>query len=397
MKGPFRIGIMMAGARGWIGGTEYIKNIIFALNEYQGETGENFEISLIVKDGTEQDLIDLMQPYVKSICKISDAYSRRDIYARLADKLGRIILKKDYRPDKYLKENFDFVFPYLTTNLHIFNCYASWIEDFQHKYLPEFFTKNELARRDSYFAQKAQTAPLVVLSSNAAGEDFKKFFPEFVRKIRILRFLTIPKAQWYEADPIETQNKFHLPDRFFLVCNQFWQHKNHQVILDALAILGKRQVYPIVVCTGHIYDHRKPEYSDRMLQAIHMAGLAGQFMMLGLVEKTDQIQLIRRSLAILQPSLFEGWSSVVEDARCLGKPIILSDIPVHIEQNPPHGKFFDPHSPESLAFVLAEAWEEFHAGPDMDKEQIARNDNVLGRRSFAKQFLDIAKGCAKFS
>jgi len=41
---------------------------------------------------------------------------------------------------------------------------------------------------------------------------------------------------------------------------------------------------------------------------------------------------MKKSIAIIQPSLFEGWSTVVEDAKSLGKNIIVSDINVHIEQ-----------------------------------------------------------------
>lgn len=395
MKEPLRIGIMAVGDRGWIGGVEYTKNIIFALNKYRDETGEVFDVSLIVNDGAEQDFIELMRPYVKNICKISDGYNQQNKIIKFIDKLNRKVLKKDYRFDRFLKEHFDFVFPYFTTNTNIFSGYSSWIEDFQHKYLPEFFTQEEIASRDSYQALIAREAPSVVLSSNTAGEDFNKFHPGFAHKRRILPFLTIPRTQWFEPDPRETQCKFHLPDRFFLVCNQFWQHKNHQIILEALEILWKKDIYPIVVCTGHIYDYRSPAYSDRMLQAIHIKGLTEQFQLLGLVEKIDQIQLARRSLAIIQPSLFEGWSSVVEDARCLGKPTILSDIAVHIEQNPPYSKFFDRHSPEALASVLAEAWESLHPGPDMGKEVIARDNNDLRRRFFVKQLLDIARCCAK--
>ena len=44
---------------------------------------------------------------------------------------------------------------------------------------------------------------------------------------------------------------------------------------------------------------------------------------------------MRQSVAVLQPSLFEGWSTTVEEAKSIGKTILLSDIPVHREQAPP--------------------------------------------------------------
>ncbi|MFM8004242.1 MAG: glycosyltransferase, partial [Dolichospermum sp.] len=116
-------------------------------------------------------------------------------------------------------------------------------------------------------------------------------------------------------------------------------------------------IYPVIVCTGHIYDHRKPDYIDIILQAIHTYGLANQVYLLGLIPRIDQIQLMRHSLAVIQPSLFEGWSTVVEDARCLGKKMILSDFPVHLEQDPPGSVFFERNSPQELANLIGEWWE----------------------------------------
>ena len=55
---------------------------------------------------------------------------------------------------------------------------------------------------------------------------------------------------------------------------------------------------------------------------------------------------MRKAMAVIQPSLFEGWSTVVEDARALGKPMILSDFPVQIEQDPPSSDYFERNNPE---------------------------------------------------
>lgn len=44
--------------------------------------------------------------------------------------------------------------------------------------------------------------------------------------------------------------------------------------------------------------------------------------------------LMKHAIAIINPSLFEGGSTTVEEAKSLLKVIILSGIPVHREQNP---------------------------------------------------------------
>ena len=51
------------------------------------------------------------------------------------------------------------------------------------------------------------------------------------------------------------------------------------------------------------------------------------------ISREDQLGLMRDSLAVVQPSLFEGWGTVVEDAKTLGVQVLCSDIEIHHEEN----------------------------------------------------------------
>jgi glycosyltransferase involved in cell wall biosynthesis len=118
--------------------------------------------------------------------------------------------------------------------------------------------------------------------------------------------------------------------------------------------------------------------------------IAEQVRLLGLIPRHDQVRMMRRAIAIIQPSLFEGWSTVVEDARALGRPTLLSDIPVHREQNPPGARFFAPSSPEALADLLAEAWKDWPAGPDDAGESVALAQAQTRLVLVGRRFLEIA-------
>ncbi len=176
-----------------------------------------------------------------------------------------------------------------------------------------------------------------------------------------------------------------------MVCNQFWAHKNHGVIFQALADLAARGIRPSIVCTGALVDYRKPDYADGILQQIHRAGLGAQVMLLGMVPRRLQIELIRRSLAVVQPSKFEGWSTVVEDARVLGKLTILSDLAVHKEQNPPGARFFNSDDSGALAKLIEAAWIELSPGPDASAEASARVRADARIIEVGQCFLDSAK------
>jgi hypothetical protein len=74
--------------------------------------------------------------------------------------------------------------------------------------------------------------------------------------------------------------------------------------------------------------------------------------------------------------------------------MILSDFPVHLEQNPPQSIFFDGNSPESLAPLLAEWWEQLSPGPNLEQEALARTNNIEQVQAFGYRFLEIAKTSA---
>ena len=395
MKEPLRIGLLMQGGDQWIAGIEYTKNIILALESLPQDIRSSFELCLICQQPTDLDSYDEIKQYVNEVYYLGPVLKSRTPFKFILQHLmsATFIGSKSGYDGFLRKARIDFAFPY-SHGSGMFNLHrsAAWIPDFQHKYLPQFFSEQEIKNRDKAFAAIADRSYTVVLSSETAKADFQKFFPEAAHKAEVLSFRTCSDPTWYETKPEQTIEKYSLPERFFLISNQFWQHKNHLLVFKALKLLQRQSLYPIVVCTGHTYDYRRPDYFDAILCTINRLDIAHQVYLLGLIPRFDQIQLMRASLAIIQPSLFEGWSTVVEDARCLGKASILSDIPVHREQDPPYNIFFQSDSAEHLATVLAECWKTLPPGPHPENEASARKNNRGEVQAFGYRFLEIAKG-----
>lgn len=395
MKAPLKVCLLLQGDKSWVGGIEYIKNIIFALSSLPGDVRSTFEVSLLCSKRIDPGLYDQITSRVKKIHYEEEALAPPTLINRIYWKLlGMLLNTYDSRYDDFFRTgHFDFIYPYFTRRSGPLPYkWAACIYDFQHKYLPRYFSKQDLGKRDRTFKQIARHAPVIVLNSAAAHDDFKKYFLPHAHKTRVLSFRTYPIPEWYEKDPLAAQKQYSLPDRFFLVSNQFWQHKNHMVIFNAMKLLRDRSVLPVIVCTGNLHDHRQKAYAEFIKRSIRELGLADQVHLLGLIPRIDQIQLMRRSLAVVQPSLFEGWSTVVEDARCLGKPIILSDIPVHKEQDPPRSTFFNKDSPEELAHCLGEWWERLYPGPNSGDEAHSRDTTLKEAEAYGLRFLDLARG-----
>ena len=258
-----------------------------------------------------------------------------------------------------------------------------WIPDLQHVHLPEFFDAAELDKRNATIERLTERATLIMLSSNAARADFASFAPQAEKKARVLSFPSLLAFETLAENPELTRTKFNLPEKFALVANQFWAHKNHRIVVSAAAQLRERGTKVPIVMTGLPVDHRDRSNANfsALLQAIASAGLNDQITILGQVAYDDLINLMRTTTLIIQPSRFEGWSTIVQDAKALGRPVICSDIAVHREQVPAALGFFPCDQPAVLASLLAEHWDKLAPGPNKDFETSA----LANEREFARQ------------
>ena len=364
----------------WHAGNIYIFNCIYALNTLPTEEREQLFISISVKDIKEipADIIPLVDRiYIESLLnlfffkflKLAPSFLRNPIF--------------NFR-------KIDFYYP--GSNLPkkwIFN-WGGWIPDFQYKYLAHLFSPNEIMDRENRNRHLAISAPILAFSSENAIKDYFKFFPQYKGNEFLLRFVNKTNEEWLKQNPVEVQKKLNLPDAYFIVCNQFWKHKDHGSIIRAMGILKNRNIHIDVVCTGSTKDFRNPDYFPSLIELAKSIGVESQFHVAGFISREDQIQLIRRSIAIIQPSLFEGWSTVVEDGRSLGKTIFLSNIDVHIEQAPPHAHYFKEQDAEELANLIEINFKDLKPGPDLTKEKIALQDNQQLMRAFGRNIVKMA-------
>ena len=100
---------------------------------------------------------------------------------------------------------------------------------------------------------------------------------------------------------------------------------------------------------------------------------------------------MRQAICVLNPSLFEGFGLTVDEAKSIGKRVLVSDIPAHREQDPPSAIFFDPYSYEDLAERLTAIWRATPPGPDIELERDARESIRNRLRAFADSFISIVR------
>jgi glycosyltransferase involved in cell wall biosynthesis len=262
--------------------------------------------------------------------------------------------------------------------------WLGYIPDLQHKNLPHFFSKEECAARDLVFAGLLRDARGVIVNSRAARTDIEKFYPEFRNRLFAMPFSPVPRPGWFDGDPSACKRRYGLPNRYFLISNQFWVHKSHGTAFEALYRL--RRNLPAsdvhIVCTGETRDYRFPDYFGGLKTRIEEMGLSGSVHFLGHIPKNDQIQIMRGAVAVLQPTLCEGGpgGGAVYDAVATGTPVLASDIPVNREIEGDNVFFFRARSSDDMAGTMADLLKRSVRRPSTETllERGARRADRLG-------------------
>ena len=321
-----KIGISFIYGSEWMGAVIYIINLIKSIDK--------------LPDADKPELIvfynDKAKPFIKGI-----QYSYLTlIYRKTPNQYFNyglsFLTRRNYFEggliDKY---NLDGLFPFndFPVNLGKNNQKGiAWIPDLQHKYYPQYFSKVNLFFREWRFNLILKNADKIVLSSNSVHEDFTKFYKiKDNFNIHILRFPSLMEGIAFPS--IETlRNKYNIKENYFIVSNQFYRHKDHASVFKAIKNLKEENLNFKVVFTGRMDDKRNPQFIDELQALLKKLEISDKTCFVGLLDRGEQLCLMKHSLAVIQPSLFEGWSTVVEDAKALGCQIIASNLKVHLEQ-----------------------------------------------------------------
>lgn len=344
-----RVGFVLSLDASWQGGLNYFKNLFNSIYSLP-----NRQLDLIVFLGTKNlhliadDLPAVQMVFSSAFDRYSLLWWFRKFFQRLFYRdLILWFLIRQHKVDLLSHFNESV----LLKNTPI----ISWIPDFQHIRLPNFFTQKEINARNTFFEFLAKSSNIIILSSYAAKVDFINFSPTHADKARVLQFCINPNLKEKQTTTLEElQKRYQFKGDYFFLPNQFWVHKNHQVVIDALSLAVKIDKKVQVICTGNTNDYRQPKNFKNLQKQIKTLKLDKNFRILGLVPYEDLISLMRSSIAVINPSRFEGWSTTVEESRLLEKIVLLSNIDVHLEQNPEQALYFDVNDSQRLANYLVE-------------------------------------------
>jgi len=363
---------------GWTGETNYLISLISSLKIIKKK---KFNFFILCSKKKENYL----SKHIKKKNIISSYFFEKNSIKEKFRKLIKFFFKKDLILYYYLnKYKINVISHYEPVNSISSIC---WIPDFQHLYLKKFFSKNEIQRRDRLFLDYIKRASSIVVSSNDAYSHLKKNYNINKIKTNILNF--VPKI---DIDNIKSlrflEIKYKIKKNFIYVPNQFWKHKNHSILIECAKLLKKKNFKVKFIITGNPSKGQDNKVYLNFISKINKFKLNNYFNLLGFVPYEHVVSLLFHSNILINPSLFEGWSTTVEEGKILGKKMILSNLNVHKEQAPIKAIFFNPNNAEDLTKKIIK----LHNIKDNNlKISTLKKKYKKDRTYFANQFLTIIK------
>jgi hypothetical protein len=361
----------------WEGEKNYIHSLISVLSQFKRK---NIDIKIITSKNNATKLKKLNLQDIEILS--SNFLSEKNILNIFKKISGKIFNTFDpvilYLIKKY---KIDIISHYRPTHFAKTIC---WMPDFQHYHYPENFINKEIKRRNNLYENIMHNSNLVLLSSNDAINDLKKF--KINKKIYYKKLNFVPFIDFNLLKKINIHKKYNIKKKYFIVPNQFWKHKNHICLVNALNLIENKNIDFQIVLTGD----KKSQFDNKTFidftKKIRENKLQKYFNYLGKIPYDDLINLIYNSHAVINPSFFEGWSTIVEEAKILNKSIILSNINVHKEQKPKNSFYFSPKEPGKLSKILLKL--SAKKIKFINKNKLNTNF-TLKRKQFANNFVKI--------
>ena len=257
------------------------------------------------------------------------------------------------------------------------------IPDMQHEEFPDFFADSVLAwRRFNYFRSASEADKVITLSEYS--------------KIQIVKYLAADPLKVHaihlDGAPLDDHRamggdnactilkKYDLTPGYLYYPANNWAHKNHRNLFRALSII-KRSVgsCPRLVLTGAFVDEGQDWTAD-----LNRLGIIDDVKKLGFISRKEMAAIYRHSLALVFPSLYEGFGMPVIEAMRSDCPVLCSNATSLPEIGGDAVVYFDPTSPENIAEKILKLGRDDQIRQQMIKRGRRKAEQFSWRRTAEK-------------
>jgi glycosyltransferase involved in cell wall biosynthesis len=226
--------------------------------------------------------------------------------------------------------------------------------DLQHLHLPELFSRWERARREVVYRTHCSAATTVISMTSWGRGDLIARYGLPPEKAVVVPWGSVLR-EYPDPTPADLdclRRELSVPTGFLLYPARTWPHKNHERLLEALAVIRRRDGLTIpLVCPGGDAGG-----TGRLRDRAEELGLAESTSFPGFVSPLQLRGLYRLATGLIFPSLFEGWGLPICEAFSEGVPIGSSNVTSLPDLVDDAGVLFDPRDTEEIATVAKRLW-----------------------------------------
>ncbi len=228
------------------------------------------------------------------------------------------------------------------------------IHDIIYERFPETYNFDERYVHRFKIKQACRDADAIITISKQTREDLIHFYNVPENKIFVSYQSCNPIFQQTvdEAYKQIVKKRYQLPDQYFLFVSSIAPRKNLIAVCKAMAVLKDKIAIPLVVI-----GNGKKEKED-CKKFMYQNGLSSRLILLNETEAAkgadfttakDFPAIYQQALALVYPSIFEGFGAPLLEALWSGLPVISSNTSSLPEVGGDAALYFSPHNYEELA------------------------------------------------
>jgi glycosyltransferase involved in cell wall biosynthesis len=244
------------------------------------------------------------------------------------------------------------------------------IHDLMHRYessFPEVSSRFRYFIREHRFKNIANYCDLILVDSNVGLQHVVESYGVAKEKIYPLPYIA-PSYIKVDLERDNFEEFYALPKNFLFYPAQFWPHKNHKRLVDALQIAIKIHPDINLVLSGglrHQFENIRG-YVDSL-------GLAGHVHFVGYVPDQDLRGFYIRARALVMPTFFGPTNIPPLEALASGCPVIISGIYGIEEQLKDAALYFNPLNIADIAQKIVMVWGDNALANDLCSKGLARS------------------------
>jgi glycosyltransferase involved in cell wall biosynthesis len=244
------------------------------------------------------------------------------------------------------------------------------IHDLMHRYEPHFPEVSARFRygiREHRFRNIACCSDAVLVDSEVGRDQVVESYQ--IPHERIWPLPYVAPSYLLDTTPRADFDAYYgLPARFVFYPAQFWPHKNHLRLLEAISIVAN--TYPdiaLVLSGGKRHAFEQVQAHAKALR------IDSKVFFVGYVPDADLAGFYKRARALVMPTFFGPTNIPPLEALSLGCPAIVSGIYGMTEQCGDAALYFNPKCHKEMAAQISRVWTDDALAASMSRRGIERS------------------------